>query len=61
MVVELKRKLDGAETPEAVVTLMTNAETQQSLASLAPDGKDEVRTYAKSRMVALGWAPKKAA
>src|SRR3954454_8891869 len=61
MVVELKRKLDGAEAGGAVVALVRSAESQQSLAGLAPDWKDEVRTYAKARMVALGWTPKQAA
>src|SRR4051812_32909790 len=58
---DLKRKLDRAETVEAVIALMTNAETQHSLVGLAPDWKDEVRAHAKARMVALGWTPKKAA
>ena len=60
LVVELKRKLDGAETVEAVIALMTNAETQQSLAEIAPAWRDEVRAYAKDRLVALGWTPKQA-
>src|SRR5215207_4257518 len=55
---ELKRKLDGAETIEAVIALMRSAETQQSLVELAPAWRDEVRAYAKARMVALGWTPK---
>ena len=61
LVGELKRKLDGVKTVEAVITLMTKAETQQSLADLAPDWTNQVRGYAKARMVALGWAPKLAA
>jgi hypothetical protein len=61
VVVELKRKLDGAGMVEAVIGLMRSAETQQSLAGLAPEWRDEVRRYAKARMVALGWAPKQAA
>jgi len=61
VVIELKRQLDGAEAVEAVITLMRRAETQQHLAGLLPEWKDEVRGYAKARMVALGWAPKQAA
>jgi hypothetical protein len=61
MVVELKRKLDTSETVEAVIALMRSAETQQSLAGLTPEWRDEVRAYAKSRMVALGWTSKRAA
>ena len=58
---ELKRKLDGAETIEAVIALMRRAETQQSLVELAPAWRDEVRAYAKARMVEFGWTPKQAA
>ena len=61
LVGELKRTLDGAETVEAVIALMRSAETQQSLAQLVPAWKDEVRAYAKDRLVALGWRPKQAA
>ena len=61
LVGELKRTLDGAETVEAVIALMRSAETQQSLAQLAPEQRDEVRAYAKARMVALGWISKRAA
>jgi len=58
---ELKRTLDGAETVDAVVALMRDSETQRALGALTPDWKDEVRRYAKARMVALGWTPKRAA
>ena len=61
LVGELKRTLDGAETVEAVIALMRSAETQQSLAEIAPAWRDEVRAYAKDRLVALGWTPKQAA
>jgi hypothetical protein len=61
LVGELKRHLDGAETVEAVIALMGSAETQQSLGQLAPAWRDEVRAYAKDRLVALGWTPKQAA
>lgn len=61
MVLELKRKLDAADTVEAVIALMICTEVQQSLAGLAPEWKDAVRDHAKSRMSALGWLPRKAA
>ena len=61
LVGDLKRHLDGAKTVEAVIALMRSAETQQSLAQLAPAWRDEVRAYAKGRLVALGWTPKQAA
>jgi hypothetical protein len=61
LVGELKRHLDGAETVEAVIALMRSTETQQRLAQLAPAWRDEVRAYAKDRLVALGWTSKQAA
>src|SRR4051794_41828032 len=59
MVVELKRKLDGAEAVGAVIALMRSAESQQSLAGLAPHWKGEGGTFAKGPMVAPRWAPQK--
>ena len=61
LVGELKRTLDGAETVEAVIALMRSADTQQSLAEIAPAWRDEIRDYAKARLVALGWPSKQAA
>ena len=61
MVGELKRKLDSAQTADAVITLMRADETQRRLQRLAPGLTDEVRAYAKARLVALGWTPNKAA
>ena len=61
LVGDLKRTLDGAEAVEAVIALMRRAETQQSLAGLAPEWRDELRAYAKARLVALGWRPNRAA
>jgi hypothetical protein len=58
---ELTRQLAEAETVEAVVALMQAAETQQSLAELAPEWTDELRAYARARLVALGWTPNRAA
>ena len=61
IVVEFKRQLDGAETVEAVIALMTSEDAQRRLAGLEAPWRDDVRDYAKSRMVALGWTPKQAA
>src|SRR3954470_10117047 len=58
---ELTRRLAGAGSVEAVITLMRRAETQQSLAGLAPEWTDELRAYARARLVALGWRPNRAA
>ena len=58
---ELKRKIDKAKTINAVTDLMLNADTQKSLNELSPGVRDEIRDYAKARLVALGWPTKKAA
>jgi hypothetical protein len=58
---ELKRRIDKAKSINAVTDLMLDPQTQKSLAELAPGLRDEVRDYAKSRLVALGWPTKKAA
>ena len=59
MAAELKRKLGSAKSVDAVTDLMTHAETQRVLADLPPELRDEIRDHAKSRMVALGWVPKR--
>ena len=59
MAAELKRKLGGAKSVDAVTDLMTHAETQRVLAELPPELRDQIRDHAKSRMVALGWIPKR--
>jgi hypothetical protein len=61
LVLELKGKLDSTHTADAVISLMRAEDTQHCLQGLAPGLKDEVRIYAKARLVALGWTPDKAA
>ncbi len=61
IVLELEHKLAGCETVEAVIALMRDTETQQSLAALPQGLVEQIREYAKARMVALGWTPKRAA
>ena len=61
IVAELKRRLDSTTAVDAVVALMLNAETQRVLGGLRPEWKEQVREYAKARMVALGWTPSRAA
>ena len=56
---DLKRKISACKTTDAVTDLMTQAETQQRLAELPQALKDQIRDHAKSRMVALGWVPKR--
>ena len=56
---DLKRRIDGTETINAVTDLMLDGATQAILAAMPPGTRDEVRDYAKARLVALGW-PKRA-
>ncbi|MCJ2097149.1 MULTISPECIES: trna delta -isopentenylpyrophosphate transferase [unclassified Methylobacterium] len=56
---DLKRRIDAAETINAVTDLMLDGATQAILAAMPPGTRDEVRDYAKARLVALGW-PKRA-
>jgi hypothetical protein len=56
---DLKRRIDDRDSIDAVTDLMLDAETQQVLAGMPPGTRDEVRDYARARLVALGWPPKK--
>ena len=58
---ELKRRIDRAKSINAVTDLMLDPGTQKSLGELPTGLRDEVRDYAKARLVALGWPSKKAA
>jgi len=57
----LMRIIERAGTINAVTDLMLDAETQARLAELDQALRDQVRDYAKERLVALGWPAKKAA
>ncbi len=57
----LKKKIDRAKSINAVTDLMLHADTQKSLNALSPALRDEVRDYAKAKLMALGWPGKKAA
>lgn len=56
---DLKRRIDEQDTIDAVTDLMLDAETQAILGRMPPGTRDEVRDYARARLVALGWPPKK--
>jgi hypothetical protein len=58
---DLKRRIDRAPSINAVTDLMLHADTQEALSVLPAPARDEVRDYAKARLVALGWPAKKAA
>jgi hypothetical protein len=52
---DLKRRIDAAESVNAVTDLMLDTETQAILNGMPQGTRDEVRDYAKARLVALGW------
>jgi hypothetical protein len=58
---ELKHKITKAKTINAVTDLMLDSDTQRALNDLPEGVRDEVRDFAKSRLVELGWPTKKAA
>src|SRR4051812_32354333 len=58
---EIRAKIDKAKSINAVTDLMLLPETQKTLNDLPPAVRDEIRDYAKARLVALGWPSKKAA
>jgi hypothetical protein len=58
---DLKRQIDKAASINAVTDLMLLPETQKSLNELPVAVRDEIRDYAKARLVALGWPSKQAA
>ncbi|WP_262268063.1 trna delta -isopentenylpyrophosphate transferase [Microvirga yunnanensis] len=58
---DLKAKIKKAKTINAVTDLMLHADTQKTLADLPEGIRDEIRDFAKARLVELGWPTKKAA
>lgn len=58
---DLKAKIKKAKTINAVTDLMLHADTQKVLADLPEGIRDEIRDFAKARLVELGWPTKKAA
>ncbi|HEV2558616.1 MAG TPA: trna delta -isopentenylpyrophosphate transferase [Microvirga sp.] len=58
---ELKQKIKKAKNINAVTDLMLHADTQRMLGDLPEGVRDEVRDFAKARLVELGWPAKKAA
>ena len=56
---DLKRRIDEMTGIDAVTDLMLDTQTQKTLSQMPPGTRDEVRDYAKTRLVALGWPPKK--
>ncbi|HEX2134838.1 MAG TPA: trna delta -isopentenylpyrophosphate transferase [Microvirga sp.] len=58
---ELKRKIAKAKTINAVTDLMLHPDTQRTLNDLPEGVRDELRDFAKARLIELGWPAKKAA
>jgi hypothetical protein len=58
---ELRQKIKKAKTINAVTDLMLHADTQKVLNDLPEGIRDEIRDFAKARLVELGWPTKKAA
>lgn len=55
----IKAKIDRAKSINAVTDLMLHADTQSDLACLAEGIRDQIRDYAKTKLVSLGWPTKK--
>jgi len=58
---DLKQKITKAKSINAVTDLMLHADTQKILNELPEGIRDEIRDFAKARLVELGWPTKKAA
>jgi hypothetical protein len=58
---DLKQKITKAKSINAVTDLMLHADTQKILSDLPEGVRDEIRDFAKARLVELGWPTKKAA
>jgi hypothetical protein len=57
----LKQKITKAKTIDAVTDLMLNTDTQRALNDLPEGIRDELRDFAKARLIELGWPTKQAA
>ena len=58
---DLKQKIKKARSINAVTDLMLHADTQRALNDLPEGVRDDVRDFAKARLVELGWPSRKAA
>jgi hypothetical protein len=56
---DLKQRIDTMDSIDAVTDLMLDPQNQEILGRMPPGTRDEVRDYARARLVALGWPPKK--
>jgi hypothetical protein len=58
---DLKQRITKAKSINAVTDLMLHADTQKMLNDLPEGVRDEIRDFAKARLVELGWPTRKAA
>jgi len=58
---DLRQRIGKAKSINAVTDLMLHADTQRILNELPEGVRDEVRDFAKARLIELGWPTKKAA
>jgi hypothetical protein len=58
---DLKKKISKSKSINAVTDLMLHADTQRALNDLPEGLRDEIRDFAKARLVELGWPARKAA
>jgi hypothetical protein len=58
---DLKQRITKAKTINAVTDLMLHADTQKTLGEMPEGARDEIRDFAKARLVELGWPTRKAA
>ncbi len=57
---ELKQRIDAADSINAVTDLMLDAKTQSILNGMPRGTREEIRDYAKARLITLGWPNRKA-
>lgn len=56
---EIRAKIDGAKSIDAVADLMLHEDTQRALGDLTDTARNGLRGYARQRMINLGWTPPK--
>lgn len=55
---DIRKRIDAETTIKGVTDLMLQERTQEALAYLAPGIRDDLRAFAKRKLVDLGWKPR---
>ena len=55
---DIRKRIEAGKTIEGVTDLMLHERTQEALAYLAPGIRDDLRAFAKRKLVDLGWKPR---